>query len=208
MSQCCQFVSHSQKFVAIRTIGISSVAGLCAGCFLLVLHGCMHMVTCIHFTKSFATNTAHSFRYTCSRRFDRVRFFLDCCTSGKFFTTILTVGIACIAFNAAGCIFFVYDFCIFVLTFASCNRNAYTFCLVVALVSSCINCIRCHCHTICKCRVLIILLPAPSIRKRNIANLFCAVYRSHCSLRHVRCLSCLIYNKCKLRINSIIIICI
>ena len=77
MSQCCQFFSHSQKFVAIRTIGISSVAGLCAGCFLLVLHGCMHMVTCIHFTKSFATNTAHSFRYTCSRRFDRVRFFLE-----------------------------------------------------------------------------------------------------------------------------------
>ena len=93
-----------------------------------------------------------------------------------------------------------------VITFASCNRNAYTFCLVVALVSSCINRSRRHSHTICKHRVLICLLSAPAIRKRNIANLLCAVCRCHFSLRHVRCLSCLIYSDCKLCINSIIII--
>ena len=164
------------------------------------------MVRGIHFTKGFATNTAHSFWYAGSRCSDLVRFFLDCCTGGKLFTTILTVCISGIALLFAGRFPLIPYFSMCVITFASCNRNAYTFCLVVALVSSCINRSRCHCHTICKCRVLIILLPAPSIRKHNIANLLCAVRRSHFSLRHVRCLSCLIYSKCKLCINSIIII--
>lgn len=206
MSQCRQFFSGTQKFITVRTTGISCVSGLRASRFLTVFHSCMHMIRGIHFAKVFTANTAHSFRYTCSSRSGRVRFFLDCCTGIKLFTTILTVGITCIAFNATGCIFFVYDFCIFVLTFASCNRNAYTFCLVVALVSSCINRSRRHSHTICKHRVLICLLSAPAIRKRNIANLLCAVCRCHFSLRHVRCLSCLIYSDCKLCINSIIII--
>ena len=208
MSQCRQLFSGTQKFITVRTTGISCVSGLRASRFLTVFHSCMHMIRGIHFAKVFTANTAHSFRYTCSSRSGRVRFFLDCCAGGKFFPTILTVGIACIAFNATGCIFFVYDFCIFVLTFASCNRNAYTFCLVVALVSSCINRSRRHSHTICKCRVLICLLPAPAFRKYNIANLLCAVCRCHRSFRHVRSFRCLVDRKNNFHINSIIIICI
>ena len=89
-----------------------------------------------------------------------------------------------------------------VITFASCNRNAYTFCLVVALVSSCIKCIRCHCHTICKRRVPICFLPAPAIRKRNIAN------RSHCIFRHVWSFRCLCYRKYgRITCKSCIVIC-
>ena len=61
MSQCCQLFSGTQKFITVRTIGISCVAGLCAGCFLSVLHGCMHMVRGIHFTKGFTANTAYCF---------------------------------------------------------------------------------------------------------------------------------------------------
>ena len=57
MSQCCQLFSGTQKFITVRTIGISCVSGLRTGCFLSVLHGCMHMVIGIHFTKSFAKNT-------------------------------------------------------------------------------------------------------------------------------------------------------
>ena len=127
-------------------------------------------------------------------------------SSSQKFITIRTIGISRVSGLRAGCFPLIPYFSMCVITFASCNRNAYTFCLIVALVSSCINRCRCYCHTICKCRVPISLLPVPSIRKRNIANLLCAVCRSHFSLRHVRCLSCLIYSDCKLCINSIIII--
>ncbi len=105
----------------------------------------------------------------------------QCCqlfSGTQKFITVRTIGISCVSGLRTGCFPLIPYFSMCVITFASCNRNAYTFCLVVALVSSCINCIRCHCHTICKCRVLISLLPVPSIRKRNIANLLCAVRRS------------------------------
>ena len=137
MSQCCQLFSGTQKFITVRTIGISRVSGLRAG------------------------------------RFPLIPYFSMC-----------------------------------VITFASCNRNAYTFCLIVAFVSSCINRSRCHCHTICKHRVLIRLLPAPAFRKYNIANLLCAVRRCHRSFRHVWSFRCLVDRKTDFHINSIIIICI
>ena len=137
MSQCCQLFSGTHKFIAVRTIGISCVSGLRAGCFPLIPY---------------------------------------------------------------------FSMC--VITFASCNRNAYTFCLIVSLVSSCINCIRCHSHTICKHRVLISLLPAPSIRKRNIANLLCAVCRCHCSFRHVWSFRCLIDRNCYCSSYCIVVVCV
>ena len=124
------------------------------------------------------------------------------------FIAVRTIGISCVSGLRAGRFPLIPYFSMCVITFASCNRNAYTFCLVVALVSSCINCIRCHCHTICKCRVLISLLPAPSIRKRNIANLLCAVRRCHCSFRHVWSFRCLIDRNCYCSSYCIVVVCV
>ena len=129
-------------------------------------------------------------------------------SSSQKFITIRTICISRVSGLRAGCFPLIPYFSMCVITFASCNRNAYTFCLVVALVSSCINRGRCHCHTICKCRVLISLLPVPSIRKRNIANLLCAVRRSHFSLRHVWSFRCLIDRNCYCSSYCIVVVCV
>ena len=124
------------------------------------------------------------------------------------FIAVRTIGISCVSGLRAGRFPLIPYFSVRVITFSSCNRNAYTFCLIISLVSSYINRSRRHSHTICKHRVLICLLPAPSFLKCNIANLLCAVCRCHCSFRHVWSFRCLIDRNCYCSSYCIVVVCV